>query len=197
MAVFNVGPGGVSSVWDGSVGVTSRRNGRAPRQACTHMYTYTHFKGHTSSFPLAAIAAASPHESCGSLIPLLFNNCINYAAWNNMHYIFYPLTPCHLYLHPLFSPTLSMFCLCPVLFLMSYFLSSHLLCLLQCLTLFYSDFQSCLICVARRVPLKERPMLPAHESFTTRQDLQGTWTIQTFKKYILIQCEKAKTLKTF
>lgn len=38
------------------------------------------------------------------------------------------------------------------------------------------DFQSCLICVARRVPMKERPMLPTHESFTTRQDLQGTHT---------------------
>lgn len=37
-----------------------------------------------------------------------------------------------------------------------------------------ADLQSCLICVARRVPMKERPMLPAHESFTTRQDLQGT-----------------------
>ncbi|XP_018529494.2 nuclear receptor coactivator 2 isoform X3 [Lates calcarifer] len=38
------------------------------------------------------------------------------------------------------------------------------------------DFQSCLICVARRVPMKERPMLPTHESFTTRQDLQGKIT---------------------
>ncbi|KAJ8277689.1 hypothetical protein GJAV_G00078620 [Gymnothorax javanicus] len=38
------------------------------------------------------------------------------------------------------------------------------------------DFQSCLICVARRVPMKERPVLPAHESFTTRQDLQGKIT---------------------
>ncbi|XP_039899597.1 nuclear receptor coactivator 2 isoform X1 [Simochromis diagramma] len=38
------------------------------------------------------------------------------------------------------------------------------------------DFQSCLICVARRVPTKERPMLPTHESFTTRQDLQGKIT---------------------
>uniref|UniRef100_A0A3B4A3Z8 Nuclear receptor coactivator 2 n=1 Tax=Periophthalmus magnuspinnatus TaxID=409849 RepID=A0A3B4A3Z8_9GOBI len=37
------------------------------------------------------------------------------------------------------------------------------------------DFQSCLICVARRVPMKERPM-PTHESFTTRQDLQGKIT---------------------
>ncbi|MGH0121372.1 UNVERIFIED_CONTAM: hypothetical protein FKN15_072406 [Acipenser sinensis] len=35
------------------------------------------------------------------------------------------------------------------------------------------DLQSCLICVARRVPMKERPVLPTHESFTTRQDLQG------------------------
>uniref|UniRef100_A0A667YJ02 Nuclear receptor coactivator n=1 Tax=Myripristis murdjan TaxID=586833 RepID=A0A667YJ02_9TELE len=38
------------------------------------------------------------------------------------------------------------------------------------------DFQSCLICVARRVPMKERPILPTHESFTTRQDLQGKIT---------------------
>ncbi|XP_067342772.1 nuclear receptor coactivator 2 isoform X2 [Channa argus] len=38
------------------------------------------------------------------------------------------------------------------------------------------DFQSCLICVARRVPMKERPVLPTHESFTTRQDLQGKIT---------------------
>ncbi|XP_041824230.1 nuclear receptor coactivator 2 isoform X2 [Melanotaenia boesemani] len=38
------------------------------------------------------------------------------------------------------------------------------------------DFQSCLICVARRVPTKERPMLPTHESFATRQDLQGKIT---------------------
>uniref|UniRef100_A0A3Q0TBB3 Nuclear receptor coactivator 2 n=1 Tax=Amphilophus citrinellus TaxID=61819 RepID=A0A3Q0TBB3_AMPCI len=38
------------------------------------------------------------------------------------------------------------------------------------------DFQSCLICVARRVPTKERPMIPTHESFTTRQDLQGKIT---------------------
>ncbi|XP_061877247.1 nuclear receptor coactivator 2 isoform X1 [Entelurus aequoreus] len=38
------------------------------------------------------------------------------------------------------------------------------------------DFQSCLICVARRVPMKERPALSTHESFTTRQDLQGKIT---------------------
>ncbi|XP_026147869.1 nuclear receptor coactivator 2 isoform X3 [Mastacembelus armatus] len=38
------------------------------------------------------------------------------------------------------------------------------------------NLQSCLICVARRVPIKERPMLPTHESFTTRQDLQGKIT---------------------
>uniref|UniRef100_A0A4W5PBY4 Nuclear receptor coactivator 2 n=1 Tax=Hucho hucho TaxID=62062 RepID=A0A4W5PBY4_9TELE len=38
------------------------------------------------------------------------------------------------------------------------------------------DFQSCLICVARRVPVKERPVLPTYESFTTRQDLQGKIT---------------------
>lgn len=45
------------------------------------------------------------------------------------------------------------------------------------------DFQSCLICVARRVPTKERPMLPTHESFTTRQDLQGTRTSQPAVNY--------------
>uniref|UniRef100_A0A8C5I8C7 Nuclear receptor coactivator 2 n=1 Tax=Gouania willdenowi TaxID=441366 RepID=A0A8C5I8C7_GOUWI len=38
------------------------------------------------------------------------------------------------------------------------------------------DFQSCLICVARRVPVKERTMMPTYESFTTRQDLQGKIT---------------------
>ncbi|MEQ2243275.1 hypothetical protein ILYODFUR_005353 [Ilyodon furcidens] len=38
------------------------------------------------------------------------------------------------------------------------------------------DFQSCLICVARRVPVKERLVMPAYESFTTRQDLQGKIT---------------------
>ncbi|XP_027144239.1 nuclear receptor coactivator 2 isoform X2 [Larimichthys crocea] len=38
------------------------------------------------------------------------------------------------------------------------------------------DFQSCLICVARRVPVKERPVMPTYESFTTRQDLQGKIT---------------------
>ncbi|XP_056913746.1 nuclear receptor coactivator 2-like isoform X5 [Takifugu flavidus] len=38
------------------------------------------------------------------------------------------------------------------------------------------DFQSCLICVARRVPVKERPVIPTYESFTTRQDLQGKIT---------------------
>uniref|UniRef100_A0A1A8J042 Nuclear receptor coactivator n=1 Tax=Nothobranchius kuhntae TaxID=321403 RepID=A0A1A8J042_NOTKU len=38
------------------------------------------------------------------------------------------------------------------------------------------DFQSCLICVARRVPVKERPAMLTYESFTTRQDLQGKIT---------------------
>ncbi|XP_051826022.1 nuclear receptor coactivator 2 isoform X1 [Antechinus flavipes] len=38
------------------------------------------------------------------------------------------------------------------------------------------DLHSCLICVARRVPMKERPVLPSSESFTTRQDLQGKIT---------------------
>ncbi|XP_030016976.1 nuclear receptor coactivator 2-like isoform X2 [Sphaeramia orbicularis] len=38
------------------------------------------------------------------------------------------------------------------------------------------DFQSCLICVARRVPVKERPVMSTYESFTTRQDLQGKIT---------------------
>uniref|UniRef100_A0A3B4AEM7 Nuclear receptor coactivator 2 n=1 Tax=Periophthalmus magnuspinnatus TaxID=409849 RepID=A0A3B4AEM7_9GOBI len=38
------------------------------------------------------------------------------------------------------------------------------------------DFQSCLICVARRVPVKERTLSSTYESFTTRQDLQGKIT---------------------
>uniref|UniRef100_A0A6I8NRW6 Nuclear receptor coactivator n=1 Tax=Ornithorhynchus anatinus TaxID=9258 RepID=A0A6I8NRW6_ORNAN len=38
------------------------------------------------------------------------------------------------------------------------------------------ELQACLICVARRVPVKERPLLPSSESFTTRQDLQGKIT---------------------
>ncbi|KAM9308560.1 nuclear receptor coactivator 2 [Gastrophryne carolinensis] len=38
------------------------------------------------------------------------------------------------------------------------------------------DFQSCLICVARRVPMKERPPQPPSETFSTRQDLQGKIT---------------------
>ncbi|XP_072427543.1 nuclear receptor coactivator 2 isoform X7 [Chiloscyllium punctatum] len=35
------------------------------------------------------------------------------------------------------------------------------------------DLQSCLICVARRVPIKERPQFANTESFTTRHDLTG------------------------
>ncbi|XP_077368654.1 nuclear receptor coactivator 2-like isoform X3 [Festucalex cinctus] len=39
------------------------------------------------------------------------------------------------------------------------------------------DLQSCLICVARRVPVKEQTaMSSSYESFTTRQDLQGKIT---------------------
>ncbi|XP_034038762.1 nuclear receptor coactivator 2-like isoform X3 [Thalassophryne amazonica] len=38
------------------------------------------------------------------------------------------------------------------------------------------DFQSCLICVARRVLVKKQPITHTHESFTTRQDLQGKIT---------------------
>ncbi|XP_075682255.1 nuclear receptor coactivator 2 isoform X2 [Rhinoderma darwinii] len=38
------------------------------------------------------------------------------------------------------------------------------------------DLQSCLICVARRVPMKERPPPPSSETFSTRQDLQGKIT---------------------
>ncbi|XP_043923092.1 nuclear receptor coactivator 2 isoform X2 [Protopterus annectens] len=38
------------------------------------------------------------------------------------------------------------------------------------------DLQSCLICVARRLPMKERPSLSPPETFTTRQDLQGKIT---------------------
>ncbi|XP_077413219.1 nuclear receptor coactivator 2-like isoform X2 [Vanacampus margaritifer] len=38
------------------------------------------------------------------------------------------------------------------------------------------DLQSCLICVARRVPVKEQTAMSSYESFTTRQDLQGKIT---------------------
>ncbi|KAG7455107.1 hypothetical protein MATL_G00253040 [Megalops atlanticus] len=38
------------------------------------------------------------------------------------------------------------------------------------------DLQSCLICVARRIPGRDKPVFPVHESFTTRQDLQGKIT---------------------
>ncbi|XP_019730623.1 nuclear receptor coactivator 2-like isoform X2 [Hippocampus comes] len=38
------------------------------------------------------------------------------------------------------------------------------------------DLQSCLICVARRVPVKDRTSLSSYKSFTTRQDLQGKIT---------------------
>lgn len=66
---------------------------------------------------------------------------------------------------------------------------------------FFADFQSCLICVARRVPVKERPVMPAYESFTTRQDLQGWYlyfcNIALFHKTILeIQLETSETLMT-
>lgn len=47
------------------------------------------------------------------------------------------------------------------------------------------DLQSCLICVARRVPMKERPVLPSSESFTTRQDLQGKFSLQRNHSRIL------------
>lgn len=87
---------------------------------------------------------------------------------NNMHFISFP--PSVSIVHATTAPSLLPFpchrplcCISRCLFL-SPFLSS----------LPPADLQSCLICVARRVPMKERPMLPAHESFTTRQDLQGT-----------------------
>ena len=41
-----------------------------------------------------------------------------------------------------------------------------------------TEFRSCLICVARRVPGRERSAPPAYESFTTRQDLKGTLNTQ-------------------
>lgn len=104
---------------------------------------------------------------------------------NNMHFIFFPSLSLYHSCHhsPLFchlpSPPSSV---CPVLFVghppSDLFFPPHVPSIpppphhpLPLL-----DFQSCLICVARRVPMKERPMLPTHESFTTRQDLQGTPT---------------------
>lgn len=101
---------------------------------------------------------------------------------NNMHFIFFP-SLCLYHSHP--NPLLSLSPL-PSPFIPSLTALSSLLYPLPDLffpphvpsvfsiSLSFLDFQSCLICVARRVPMKERPMLPPHESFTTRQDLQGT-----------------------
>lgn len=167
--------------------MTSRRHrhGSAHTQASIHTHTHTHtFKGHTSSFPLPAMAAP-PHERSEALIPMLINNCINYAARNNMHFIFFPsLCLCHLCPYPLPShPPSSLLSLpCPLCFILYLYLFFTLHIPSVCSTVspfvfllfLFLDLQSCLICVARRVPMKERPMLPTHESFTTRQDLQGT-----------------------
>lgn len=125
---------------------------------------------------------AEPWSPC-SLITVLIM-----LPGNNMHFIFFP-SLCLYHSRPrlplsslLSSPTppSSSSPLCPVLFVTSStwsLLFLHPFPLFPCarpLVLSLLDFQSCLICVARRVPMKERPMLPTHESFTTRQDLQGT-----------------------
>ncbi len=113
---------------------------------------------------------------------------------NNMHFIFFPSLclyhsrPC-LSFSPLLShPPSSLLSLsCPLCYILYLIFSVPHLSLHSPLSLsvFFSllDFQSCLICVARRVPMKERPILPTHESFTTRQDLQGTRTSHTAKNY--------------
>lgn len=102
---------------------------------------------------------------------------------NNMHFIFFPsLCLHHLHPHPPLSSPLSSPLPSPYIPFVSALSSLlHRLPHLSFLHMFplsssLVDFQSCLICVARRVPMKERPMLPTHESFTTRQDLQGTQT---------------------
>lgn len=139
---------------------------------------------------------AEPWSLC-SLITVLIM-----LPGNNMHFIFFP-SLCLYHLHPIppLSPIPSpfhlfclslCFCFFFVIYSISYFLSCAILFSLSefliIFTLFFFiffflDFQSCLICVARRVPTKERPMLPAHESFTTRQDLQGTRTCQPAVNY--------------
>lgn len=180
----------MSSVWDGTVGETSRRN--------THLSELTLRSTHTPSkvtlhhFPcqrllLLLMKGAEPWSPC-SLITVLIM-----LPGNNMHFIFFPsLCLYHLHPHPpLFSCPipLHLFCLGPVLFVTYSVPSCPLLCFLSssfCFSLSHLDFQSCLICVARRVPMKERPMLPTHESFTTRQDLQGTLTSHTGQSLKLI-----------
>lgn len=103
-----------------------------------------------------------------------------------MHFIITP-SLCLYLIRPMSSPlTLSSSLLfhphrlCSILYLNFCFRCSFTL-----FFFFFLDFQSCLICVARRVPTKERPMLPTHESFTTRQDLQGT-RILTDSSYKLV-----------
>lgn len=140
---------------------------------------------------------AEPWSLC-SLITVLIM-----LPGNNMHFIFFP-SLCLYHLHPIppLSPIPSpfhLFCLSLCFCFFCYIL--HLLFSFLCYSVFsfwvfnyfyfifffyffiFLDFQSCLICVARRVPTKERPMLPAHESFTTRQDLQGTRTCQPALNY--------------
>lgn len=144
---------------------------------------------------------AEPWSLC-SLITVLIM-----LPGNNMHFIFFP-SLCLYHLHPIppLSPIPSpfhLFCLSPcfcfclflfVIYSISYFLSCAILFSLSefliIIILFFLDFQSCLICVARRVPTKERPMLPTHESFTTRQDLQGTRTSQPAVNYKPLFTEK-------
>ena len=48
-----------------------------------------------------------------------------------------------------------------------------------------ADFQSCLICVARRVPIKERPAMSTYESFTTRQDIQGRTGVVLLLRHVI------------
>lgn len=124
----------------------------------------SHFIIPLASPLLLFLRGAEPRSPC-SLITVLIT-----LPGNNVHFIF--RLPSCLYhshhlppLHPVLFLISTSSILSPAPFLRS-FPPSFPLCLL--------DLQSCLICVARRVPMKERPMLPTHESFTTRQDLQGT-----------------------
>lgn len=120
----------------------------------------SHFITPLAGYVLLFMRGTEPRSPC-SLITILIM-----LPGNNMHFIFCPSFFHHSH-HPLPSPPP-----CPLsnIYLINSFLHTFPVFLPLCLL----DLQSCLICVARRVPMKERPILPTHESFTTRQDLQGT-----------------------
>lgn len=180
----------VSSVWDDTVGVTSQRHTHTHECSYKRMYSHTHLQRSHFIISLASEGCCSSWKEWGSDPPCSLITVLIMLPGNNMHFIFFPsLCLYHLNPHPPLShpPSSLMFLSCPLcsnLYIIFSLSCAHSLCPHLCspplplVIFFFLDFQSCLICVARRVPMKERPMLPTHESFTTRQDLQGTQVTQ-------------------